>query len=638
MVSSVVSSKVRPRANVGTARSTVWLIALGLFCFELVLIPLLGYGLAFRSGQPTALLLQSEGTHSRLAQVVCNATHRAAQLLPFNCNDALDNSQADLGLQVRLWQGVHAQDTLATVTRDGKPLAAKMGGESLDAKRFDFIDLISKIVLLSLAVFVIARGSGRFATLAGFALFGISAGSGIRPTIVDTPAPVAVLLHFAQQALLAGGLFSLTLLAIDMLHGAPGPDARKRVRPQLLEYIWWIGAALAIATFFASTYFAVFYPFVNALTWSGINTHLPAPGHFARLLLFVPPALAMIVPTLVMGFAVARASRENAPLYRWIFASTGFGLLGTVIWLLYSAKAPVPELHAIVLTQIIMGAGYAYAFTTPRLVDVAFVINRGAVLGAMGVVVALVVFGVDRWMDPRIAMLSQNLFGKFEGSNPAIWTASLLFLNYIVILAVGLSVRTLGPPIEWLVDRLLFVRRYRIKRGLAQLRNGSGAAESADGLIQSVTQQMRTLVGARTVALYEPKDDALVPVYVAADADAVKPDFKPLNAEDPIGKRISTSHTPIEAHGLRTSLPAAAVAFPMTLADHFLGAFVVELQSELDPYDPDLRALIAKFVEDFTATLLYMRSLPVRVPRTAPRAPVPLPGGRGLGVARQASL
>jgi hypothetical protein len=636
MVSSVVSSKVRPRANVGTARSTVWLIALGLFCFELVLVSLLGYGLAVRTGQPPALLLRSEGTHSALAQVVCNASHRAAQLLPFKCNDAMDSSQADLALQVRLWQGVHAQGTLATVTRDGKPIAVKMAGESLDAKRLDFLDLISKIVLLSIAVFVIARGRGRFATLAGFALFGISAGSGIRPTIVDMMAPVPVLVHFAQQALLAGGLFSLTLLAIEMLHNAPD-DNRKRVRPQILEYIWWIGAALAIATFFASTYLAVFYPFVNMLSWAGMNAHLPAPGHFARLYLFLPPALAMIVPALVMGFAVARSSRENAPLYRWIFASTGFGLLGTVIWLLYSAKAPVPELHALVLTQVIMGAGFAYAFTTARLVDVAFVINRGAVLGVIGVIIALVVIGVDRWMDPRVAMLSQSLFGKVDGSNPAVWTAALLFLNYVIILAVGLSVRMIEPPIEWLVDRLLFLRRYRIKRGLAQLRSGSSEAESADGLIQSVIQQMRTLIGARTVALYEQKDDALVPVYVAADLEAPKPDFKPLDAEDALRKRISRSQTPTDASGLRTALPAAAVAFPMTLADHLLGAVVVERQSELDPDDPDLRALIAKFVDDFTATLLYLRSLPVRVPRTAPRAPVPVPAGRGLGVAGQRS-
>jgi hypothetical protein len=607
MVSSVVSSRVRLKTNVSAARNNAWLVAFGLLCLELVLVGLLGYGLALRSGQPPALVFRSEGTHSRLAQIVCDATHGAAQLLPFKCNDAMDASQANLALQVRLWQGVHASGTLATVTRDGRPVAVKMSGEDWDAKGLDFIDLINKLVLMSLAVFIVARGRGRFALLAGVGLYGIAAGAGIRPAIIDMPAPVAVLVHFAQQALLAGGLFSLTLLAIEMLQTAPHPKDGKRVSPKALELIWWAGAALALTVFFASTYRAVFYPFVNSLTWVGISTHLPANDHFARLYLFLPPALAMILPVIVMGFAVARASRDNAPLYRWIFASTGFGLLGTTIWLLYTARAPVPELHAIVLTQVIMGAGYVYAFTRQRFVDVAFVIKRAAVFGVIGVVVAGVVIGLDRWVFSRVASVSQS--------------ASLLFLNYVVILALGLSARMLEPPVEWLVERLLFVRRYRIKRGLVELRNSSGVAESADGFIQTVTQEMRTLVGARTVTLYEQKGDALVPIYVAAGENESSPNLKPLKKEDEISRRISSSQTPAEARGLTTELPPSAVAFPMTLADHFMGAVVVERQSELEPYDPDLRALVGRFVTEFTATLFYLRSLPVRVPHPARVAP-----------------
>ncbi|MFY9718564.1 MAG: hypothetical protein WAK16_02865 [Candidatus Cybelea sp.] len=598
------------------------LVAFGLLCFEFVLVALLGYGLALRSGQPPALVLRSEGAHSRLAQIVCDSTHGATQLVPFKCNDAMDASQANLALQVRLWQGVRASETLAAVTRDGKPVAVKMGADGWNAKRFDVIDLIDKLVLLSLAVFIIARGRGRLALLGGLALYGIAAGAGIRPAIIDMPAPVAVLVHFAQQALLAAGLFSLTLLAIDMLHTAPSPDGGKRVSPKTLELIWWAGAALALAVFFASTYRAVVYPFVNSLTWIGISTHLPANDHFARLYLFMPPALAMILPVIVMGFAVARASRENAPFYRWIFASTGFGLLGTTIWLLYTAKAAAPELHAIVLTQVVMGAGYAYAFTRRRFVDVAFVINRAAVLGVIGVIIAAIVVGLDRWIDPRVETVSQS--------------ASLLVLNYVIILALGLSVRMLEPPVEWLVERLLFVRRYRIKRGLAELRDSAGVAESADGFIQTVTQQLRTLVGARTVALYEQKGDQLVPIYIAAGENESSPNLKPLEKDDAISRRISSSQDPAEARGLTTELPPSAVAFPMRLAGHLIGAVVVERQSELDPYDPDLRAQVGRFVTEFTATLLYLRSLPVRVPRAAPRAPVSAAAGRGLP-ARSAS-
>ena len=72
------------------------------------------------------------------------------------------------------------------------------------------------------------------------------------------------------------------------------------------------------------------------------------------------------------------------------------------------------------LTQAIMGAGLAYAFIRRRLVDVAFVINRGAVLGVISIIIVALVVGLDRWMDPRIETVSQSLFGKLHGSNPAV--------------------------------------------------------------------------------------------------------------------------------------------------------------------------------------------------------------------------
>jgi hypothetical protein len=246
-----------------------------------------------------------------------------------------------------------------------------------------------------------------------------------------------------------------------------------------------------------------------------------------------------------------------------------------------------------------MGVGYGYALVRHRLVDVAFVINRTVALGLITFVIAVVIWLIDTTaVEPALLRWSRlDLSWWFK------------FLVYAAGFAVGLTLRFTEPRVETWIDRLLFARRYRIRQGLTRLRTDSREADSAAGLIHLVTSQLRGLIGARGVALYERDGQTYVPTHVdVEEAHGAAAAFAPLQADDQAILRIRSNLAPSEAAGLFTALPSSAVAFPMAPGGHFMGAVVVDRQSTADAYDPDLRALIGNLILEFAAALLYLRS------------------------------
>jgi hypothetical protein len=585
-----------------------WLLAFILLWFEAVLVIALGYGIAIRGSPPPSLNLRQEAPS--VVDVDCGTQNGepAPQVGPFSCNDRLQRPYVQqLQTQVQFWQGVRpSPEPLARIDRNSKPSSVSVATEDLNGKLPDIIDEINKIVLMSLGVFVIARGRGRLPLLAGVALYGIAAGLGIRAALIDLPAPLVIVIHLTRQVLLAAGLLCLTVMSVEMLRSA----SRSGVRPVIIKTLLIVAVLMAAIVLGASVYRTIVYPLLHTL-YVEPNGHAPAQDQTWRLLVFLPPALAMLLPIGIMFAATARAAPSHIGFYRWIFASTALGLSGTIIWLLCSTFVSSRQVLPLVLTEIIMGVGYAYAIVRHRLVDIAFVINRAVVLAVFGVIVAATAVLAEVLIDPTIS----SLFGSQSGGdsfNPSTWNVGLKALGFVLILTVGLTLRFMEPPIDWLIDRLLFARRYRIKEGLATLRGDSREAITPEGIIDLVTSQLRGLIGARSIALYEQQGEAYVPTHVTADAPDATPAFGPLKENDQAILRIRSSLAPCEAHGLSTDLPPSAVAFPMAPGDHFMGAVVAERHSSTDPYDPDLRALIGKFVQEFAAALLFLRSSSAR--------------------------
>jgi hypothetical protein len=501
--------------------------------------------------------------------------------------------------QVVFWQGVQPSETLANVYRSGVQSRVSVSREAWEDKLPDVVDEINKIILMSLGVFVIARGRGRLAILAGLALYGLAAGAGIRPALIDMPAPLVIAVHVVRQVLLAGGLFFLTLLSVEMLRAASRNGSARAMRPSVVNALLIVALLIAMVVLGTSLFRAVVYPLYHTLNVIGPHDQRPLRNETWRLYVFLPPAIAMIVPLGIMFAAVARASRSKVGLYRWIFASTALGLSGTIIWLLSSARVDSRHLVPLVLTEIIMGVGYGYAIVRHRLVDVAFVINRTVALGLITFVIAVVIWLIDTTaVEPALLRWSRlDLSWWFK------------FLVYAAGFAVGLTLRFTEPRVETWIDRLLFARRYRIRQGLTRLRTDSREADSAAGLIHLVTSQLRGLIGARGVALYERDGQTYVPTHVdVEEAHGAAAAFAPLQADDQAILRIRSNLAPSEAAGLFTALPSSAVAFPMAPGGHFMGAVVVDRQSTADAYDPDLRALIGNLILEFAAALLYLRS------------------------------
>jgi hypothetical protein len=493
---------------------------------------------------------------------------------------------------------------LAEVREGSRPRAVWINKEAWGLKVPDVIDTINKIALMSFGVFVIVRGRGRLALLGGLALYGLAAGAGIRAALIGVPPPLIITIHVIRQALLAGGLFCLALMSIEMLRMTiPNPAGRSRRQISTLLLLLAIATALVVLP--ESVFHSVVYPLQHKLTIIHAANAWPSDDQGWRLKIFPPVIAAMILPLVIMSAAVGRAPRSEAQLFRWILASSALGLSGTIFFSLWSTFGPAPDwVHDLILTEIIMGAGYAYAFVRHRLVDVAFVLNRAVILAIAGAFIAAIVVLIDSIFDPAV-----DVWAK---ASPNDNTIALLrdVIKYLLILGVGLSLHFLETPIENQIDRLLFARRYRIKEGLARLREAITGAETVDGLIHLTTSRLRRLVGARSVAVYEPRDKVLVPLLVDNEEGAGA-NVRPLPEDDSTIAWVRSNLAPSPSR-TNSELPIAAVAFPMSVTAHFTGAVIVERHSLDEPYDPDLRALVGRFVREFAAALLFLRT--VRVP------------------------
>jgi hypothetical protein len=178
----------------------------------------------------------------------------------------------------------------------------------------------------------------------------------------------------------------------------------------------------------------------------------------------------------------------------------------------------------------------------------------------------------------------------------------------IAVLTFGKSLHFIEASVERTLDRLLFGRRLRLRRNLKCLLADCTRFASADDLVRVCADQLRALTGARRIAFYELRDGGYIP-SCSDWASLDTPDrsfFVPLHRDDQAMLRITARRGPVEAVGLATALPPKSVVFPMLSAGRLVGAVVCEGQPER--FDPDERRLIADFIHDIGATLVFLRS------------------------------
>jgi len=556
-----------------------WFAAFCLTCFEVFLVVALAYGIAVRGASTDPRHWQPSATSDHVMVVGCKT---AKSVAPFSCGDSIDQSLLAGWKIVRWWQHSRVGEPVfyEEKHRHGNyhEIRVRSRAEDPASKLLDGADLLNKLVLMSLGVLVVAKGRRPLAYPAGLFLYGLAAGSGIDPSLVDLPDWLVIATHTVRQILIAASLFAFLVLALDLSEAS----IPVRVRRGLCAAGIVLNAGLVLPVLLYGT------------IWAPL--HFLHPGGDVRFVLYGLPLIAQLAPVVILAYGVTRASEAEAGVLRWVLASSAVGLAGPAINEISSAIAGGHANYGpLVLTEILIGLGFGYALIRHHVVEVAVVLNRAIVLGA-------ITTGVAGAFE--IAFDSINNVTFLQKLAPGKVSFAVL---YIVVLALGKSLHFIEAKVDTGLDRLMFKRRLRIRRNLKCLLADCKRIGNADDLFSVCADQLRSLLGADRIAFYELRDGRYVPSFTDPASEGTSGrSFVPLHRDDQVMLRITGQRGPVEAAGLATALPPQSVAFPMLAAGRLVGALICEARSER--FDPEERRLVADFVRDIGATLVFLRS------------------------------
>ncbi|MBD5656567.1 MAG: hypothetical protein IAI50_15505, partial [Candidatus Eremiobacteraeota bacterium] len=413
------------------------LLAFLLTCFATFLVGALAFGIVVRGATPNPRVTIAPDGHT--LTVLCGPRDGQPRP-PFSCKDRIDQQQLDLEAIVRWWQAPPLYEPVAyDVSHANRPYAivrATPNREPLNFKIQDAADDLNKALLMFLGILVIAKGRGSVSLPAGLFLFGIVAGSGINPSLVELPYWLVIAVHSLRQAFVSISLFCLSLVALEIT------DAVSRK-----------GRATAIVLSATLNFGCVFPLLLFGSVFLPLRASEHAYSHNVAFttLFYGLPLLAKLLPLVMLAYAVARPKPKDAGLARWILASTLIGFSGPIVKELSSTLGMHDRsLAPLVLTESVMAFGYGYALIQHHLVDVNFALVRAAVLGTIG----LALSGLDQYVS--------EIIDDRSGLNV------YRFISFVAVLAIGMSIRFIEPRLDGIFDRFAFTRRYRMQCGCAR--------------------------------------------------------------------------------------------------------------------------------------------------------------------------
>lgn len=564
-----------------------WLLTFTLSGFAVFLVVALAVSIGIRGSKPF-IPANIDSVDRHVLDIDCGRDQRVPD--QFQCDDRIDQRGVDIKYRVVWWQSPQWGEKTYYAYNDGKgPLSIvtlDANPESVDDKLPDIADVLNKVLLMSLAILIIAKGRDpRLAYPAGIFLYGMAAGSGIVSTLVGLPWWLIVLVQSLRQVLLGASFFALFMLSTELAKHAYSSVVKKRLNA--------LGAAYALAVIIILLVGSVVYPLIP----------YTAPKLFYSFF-YGLPIVAKIMPLLIMAYALAREDAEDVSLLRWIFASTLIGFSGPLIKETSSVfDVGSRALGPLVLTESVMAFGYGYALIRSRLVDVNFVLNRAAVFAVLAGLVAI-------GFQLGETLLQQNYVHKNE-------------VAYALVLLLGISLNYLRPQLETLFRRLGSAHRVSLEAGLAALIRDCRQMKSVDDIVTVTVKQLRHLMGVRACALYERQNGTLVRVALDESIPSSKPFPVQLADDDQVVLRMGETRLGVDAiaagASLVTAMPPSSTAFPMIVSDELIGAIAVDPAGEQQMHDPDVRHDIRTFSRELGNVLAFKRSIYCE----SPVAPVP---------------
>lgn len=553
-----------------------WLLTFTLSIFGAFLVVALAISIWTRGqqAQTTAGLLP-DSTDRQVSEVDCSNDPPP----PLHCGDRIDLRRLPMSDIVVWWQSPPKDGEVRYAIYDANgPLLENSfvaHKEDPSGKWLEGADVFNKILLMSLAILIIAKGRDpRLAYPAGIFLYGTAAGSGIISTLVGLPWWLIVAVQSIRQVLLAISLYALFDLSTELAKHAYSQTFKKWLNLTGAVFVFGMILPVLLAG-------AVRYPL-----------ELWPPDRTFLTFFYGLPVVAKVAPLAIMAYAIAREKADDIVLLHWIFASTLVGFSGPLVKETSSAlHSGSTHLNPLILTESLMALGYGYALIKRRLVSVSFVLNHAAVFSVLA----------------GIAAIGFGLASEFIKPDPRRGP-----VVYVLVLLIGVSLNYLRPQVETLIRHLGSAHRLTFQEGLAALIEDCRRMKTVDDVTTVSVQQLCRLASLRACALYERQKGRLVRVAFAETTSSPTAFPLLLSEDDQVVLRMESTRRASDAASagapLVTALPLTSTAFPMVVSDQLIGVVAVEPIDQQQLHDPDVRRDLRTFAHELGHVLAFKRS------------------------------
>jgi len=429
------------------------------------------------------------------------------------------------------------------------------------------IDLIFKLFLLFLGIFVLWRGRDLASLFLGIWTLGLL-----------VPLPVGWFGAFSE-----GGRLAFSILSAFLWTYSPIPLyliieslARTFISRPIVATTRLLMAACMIPSLFEVC--------VNAVARVTSGCAL-LPLRAIADLAFIATQV-VIVGFFVLSYVATRG--EQRQRIQWVFWSFVCSRFGVFANLLGRITGHPLELYGFEwLTVLIFPAGCAYGILRHKLMDVNFVINRAIVYSILTTIVVGFFLALE-------ALLQH--FSVARG-----WS---LVVEVALAVGIGLSMNTVHQRVETAIERVLFSRKHRAEAALTRLADEASFIESADALMRRVVGDISFQLGAQNVGIYERRDGA----YQLSCSSVGSKLPETIDADDTAFIRLRKSLAEVDLEEVVSGLGEGGYAFPLSVRGRMFGALICGRRQEDDAYAPDERELLRHVAREVAAELHLIRS------------------------------
>jgi hypothetical protein len=375
-----------------------------------------------------------------------------------------------------------------------------------------------------------------------------------------------VLAEVSGEALVLGTLIAVYILADDLARDGISPRARRRLRNVFL---------LSFAGYCAALAFTKCETIIYGRT----------PEYYHLIVLV--HLLVFAIPLTLLALCYRMAPAADRARIRWVAASI---LLGVAAYLtgVFGAEFLDGLQDGLLVTSLtgLSFMGLTYAVLRHRLVSLRLVLNRALVYG----VITSLVVGIFA----ALSSLVQHL--AISGTESAL-------LQLLVPLTLGITLNLVKKRLDSLVERLFFQRQYQAEAALARFTRECGFIENLDTLLERTCTEVRADLRSTGVALYESTPTGYR--CLQSQGERVFPPALPV--DDPAMVSLRANLAEAELDGLKSSLGAEGLVFPLAVRGALSGALVIG-QRPAEQYTPKEHALVSQLAAQVAAAIHALRA------------------------------